>query len=163
MISAGIMRWVECTQVSSINFVQYTEHCLVWVSSSSTVLDLFCCILFHECLGERSGLQAGQSSTRTLLLCSHAVVIDALWGLAWSCWYMKGLSWNKVLDTSICCFKTNKMIKIYLSINQTKNILITCCWRWNIHCRCKFELLPIFISERLCLVPTFLHSSLPSF
>ncbi len=35
--------------------------------------------------GERSGLQAGQLSTWTLLLRSHAVVIAALCGFALSC------------------------------------------------------------------------------
>ncbi len=34
---------------------------------------------------ERSGLQAGQFSTRTLLLRSHAVVIAAVCGFALSC------------------------------------------------------------------------------
>ncbi len=33
-------------------------------------------------IGERSGLQAGQFSTRTLLLRSHAVVIAAVCGFA---------------------------------------------------------------------------------
>ncbi len=36
-------------------------------------------------IGERSGLQAGQFSTRTLLLQSHAVVIAAVYGFALSC------------------------------------------------------------------------------
>ncbi len=36
-------------------------------------------------IGERSGLQAGQFSTRTLLLRSHAVVIAAACGFALSC------------------------------------------------------------------------------
>ncbi len=41
-------------------------------------------------IGERSGLQAGQFSTRTLLLQSHAVVIAALCGFAVSCWNTQG-------------------------------------------------------------------------
>ncbi len=42
-------------------------------------------------MGERSGLQAGHFSTR-ILLRSHDVVIDAVCGLALSCWKMQGLS-----------------------------------------------------------------------
>ncbi len=42
-------------------------------------------------MGERSGLQAGHFSTQILLLRSHDVVIDAVFGLALSCWKMQGL------------------------------------------------------------------------
>ncbi len=63
-------------------------------------------------IGERSGLQAGQFSTRTLLLRSHAVVIAAVCGFALSCWNTQGLPWNRHhLEGSICCSKTF----IYLS------------------------------------------------
>ncbi len=50
-------------------------------------------------IGERSGLQAGQFSTRTLLLRSHAVVIAAVCGFALSCWN------RRHLEGSICCSK----------------------------------------------------------
>ncbi len=43
-------------------------------------------------MGERSGLQAGHFSTRILLLRSHDVVIDAVCGLALSCWKMQARS-----------------------------------------------------------------------
>ncbi len=56
-------------------------------------------------IGERSGLQAGQFITRTLLLRSHAVVIAAVCGFALSCWN------KRHLEGSICCSKTF----IYLS------------------------------------------------
>ncbi len=63
-------------------------------------------------IGERSGLQAGQFSTRTLLLWSNAVVIAAVCGFALSCWNTQGLPWNRRrLEGSICCSKT----LIYLS------------------------------------------------
>ncbi len=63
-------------------------------------------------MGERSGLQAGHFSTRILLLRSHDVVIDAVCGLALSCWKMQGLPWKRRrLDGSICCSRT----WIYLS------------------------------------------------
>ncbi len=56
-------------------------------------------------IGKIFGLQAGQFSTRSLLLQSHAVVIAAICGFALSCW-------NKHhLEGSICCSKTF----IYLS------------------------------------------------
>ncbi len=58
-------------------------------------------------IGERSGLQAGQFSTWTLLLWSHAVVIAAECGFALSCWNKQGLPWNRLhLERSICCSKT---------------------------------------------------------
>ncbi len=63
-------------------------------------------------IGERSGLQAGQFSTRTLLLRSHAVLIAAVCGFALSCWNTQGLTWNRShLEGSICCSKN----VIYLS------------------------------------------------
>ncbi len=58
-------------------------------------------------IGERSGLQAGQFSTQTLLLWSHAVVTAAVCGFALSCWNTQGLPWNtRRLEGSICCSKT---------------------------------------------------------
>ncbi len=63
-------------------------------------------------LGEISGLQASQFSTRTLLLQSHAVVTAAVCGFTLSCWNTQGIPWNRRrLEGSICCSKTF----IYLS------------------------------------------------
>ncbi len=42
-------------------------------------------------INEAPGLQAGHFSTRIHLLRSHDVVIDAVCGLALSCWKMQGL------------------------------------------------------------------------
>ena len=57
-------------------------------------------------VGDRSGLQAGQSSTRTLCLRSHAVVTRAEWGLALSCWNRHGVPGKSCyLDGSICLSK----------------------------------------------------------
>ncbi len=86
-------------------------------SSCSAVLCLLCRIFLFMMrqmfsMGERSGLQAGHFSTRILLLRSHDVVIDAVCGLALSCWKMQGLPWKRRrLDGSICCSRT----WIYLS------------------------------------------------
>ncbi len=46
-------------------------------------------------LGERRGLQAGQFSTQTLLIWSHAVLIAAVCCFALSRWNTQGLHWNR--------------------------------------------------------------------
>ena len=87
---------------------------------SSCVQDLSCSTFRgHRCLillfmmrhtfwiGDRSGLQAGQSSTRTLCLRSHAVVTRAEWGLALSCWTRHGVPGKSChLDSSTCLSAT---------------------------------------------------------
>ena len=89
-----------------------SHSCLMYSLSCSTVRDLHCCILHFIMLhtfsmGDRSGLQAGQSSTCTLLLWSHAVVTRAECGLALSCWNKQGRPWKRrCLDGNICCSKT---------------------------------------------------------
>ncbi len=47
------------------------------------IFDIFFCLMMRQMfsIGERSGLQAGQFSTRTHLLQRHAVVIAAVCGL----------------------------------------------------------------------------------
>ncbi len=45
-------------------------------------------------IGDRSGLQAGQSSTRTLFLRSQDFVMCAECGFALSCWNMHGRPWK---------------------------------------------------------------------
>ncbi len=74
-------------------------------SSLWRIFSLIMCQMFS--IGERSGLQAGQFSTQTLLLWSHAVVIAVVCGFALSCWNTQGLPWNGLhLEGSICCSKT---------------------------------------------------------
>ncbi len=90
-----------------------SHSCLTYDSSCSTVLGLLCqifCFMIGQMFStsERSGLQAGQFSTRTLQLQSHAVVMDAVWGLALSYWNMQGLPWKRrCSDGSKCCSKTS--------------------------------------------------------
>ncbi len=61
-------------------------------------------------IGERSGLQAGQFSTQTLLLRSHVVVIATVFGFALKYWW--NTCWNThCLEGGICSSKTF----IYLS------------------------------------------------
>ncbi len=63
--------------------------------------------------GERSGLLAGQFSTRTLLLWSHAVVIAAVCGFALSCWN------TRRLEGSICCSKTFIYLSAFIVPSKT--------------------------------------------
>ncbi len=71
-------------------------------------------------IGERSGLQAGQYSTRTLLLRSHAVVTAAVCGFALSCWNTQGLPWNRChLEGSICCSKTFIYLSAFIVPSKT--------------------------------------------
>ncbi len=86
----------EETSCSSLGIGLLSHSCLIQASSCSTVLGLLCRIFLFMMrqmfsMGERSGLQAGHFSTRILLLRSHDVVIDAVCGLALSCWKMQGL------------------------------------------------------------------------
>ncbi len=85
----------------------------------ATVQGLRCRILrfkMHHTfsIGDRSGLQAGQSSTRTLFLRSQDFVMCAECGFALSCWNMHGRPWKRcLLEGSILCSK----ISMYFSIN----------------------------------------------
>ncbi len=83
----------EETSCSSLGIGMLSHSCLIQVSSCSTVLGILCHIFLFMMrqmfsMGEISGLQAGHFSTRILLLCSHDFVIDAVCGLALSCWKM---------------------------------------------------------------------------
>ncbi len=64
-------------------------------------------------IGERSGLQAGQFSTQTLLLWSHAVVLAAVCGFALSCWN------TRRLEGSICCSKTFLYLSAFIVPSKT--------------------------------------------
>ncbi len=63
---------------------------------------------------------AGQFSTRTLLLRSHAFVIAAVCGFALSCWNTQGLPWNRHhLEGSICCSKTFIYLSAFIVPSKT--------------------------------------------
>ncbi len=72
-------------------------------------------LMMHQMfsIGERSGLQAGQFSIRTLLLRSHAVVISAVCGFALSCWN------RHHLEGSICCSKTFIYLSAFIVPSKT--------------------------------------------
>ncbi len=66
------------------------------------IFHLMMCQMFS--VGERSGLQAGQLSTRTLWLWCHAVVIAEVCDFALSFWKALGLPWNtRHLEGNIYC------------------------------------------------------------
>ncbi len=77
---------------------------------------LMMCQMFS--IGERSGLQAGQFSTQTLLLRSHAIVIVC--GFELSCGNTQCLPWNRCgLDGSICCSKTFIYLSAFMVPSKT--------------------------------------------
>ncbi len=103
----------------------WSHSCLIQVSSCWRVCDrlwqMFClmmCQVFST--GEKSGLQTGQFSTRTLLLWSHAVIIAAVCAFALSCSNTQGPPWNiHHLEGSICCYKTFKYLSAFIVPSET--------------------------------------------
>ncbi len=96
----------------------WSHSCLIQVSSCWRVCGclwrIFCLMMRQMfSLGGRSGLQAGQFSTRTLLLRSHAVVIAAVCGFALSCWN------TRRLEGSICCSKTFIYLSAFIVPSKT--------------------------------------------
>ncbi len=69
-------------------------------------------------IGERSGLQAGQFSTRTILLRSHSVSIAAVCGFALSCWN------KRHLERNICCSKTFICLSAFIMPSKTCKLSI---------------------------------------
>ncbi len=88
---------------------------------------MYFCLMMHRMfsIGERSGLQAGQFSTRILLLRSHAVVIAAVCGFALSCWNTQGFLWNRhCLEGSICCSKSFIYLSAFIVPSKTRKLPI---------------------------------------
>ncbi len=67
-------------------------------------------------IGERSGLHAGQFSTRTLLLRSHTVVIAAVCGFVLSFWH------TRHLEGSICCSKSFIYLSAFIVPSKTNTV-----------------------------------------
>ncbi len=107
----------EDTKWWSVSGVILSHSSCKQVLRWATVRGLRCRILrFKMChtfsIGDRSGLQAGQSSTRTLFLRSQDFVMCAECGFALSCWNMHGRPWKRcLLEGSILCSK----ISMYFS------------------------------------------------
>ena len=96
----------QLLQFCKWNFCPYKYFCIQDLGCS-TVCSHCCLILLfimHHTfwIEDRSGLQAGQSSTHTLCLRSNAFVTCPEWGLALSCWV---LGKSRRLEGSICLSK----------------------------------------------------------
>ncbi len=108
----------------------WSRSCLIYVSSCWRVFGrlwrIFRLMMRQMfAIGEKSGLQAGQFSTRTLLLRSHAAVIAAVCGFALSCWNTQGLPWNRRrLEGSICCSKTFIYLSAFIVPSETCKLSI---------------------------------------
>ncbi len=93
----------------------------------------------------RSGLQAGQSSTRTLFLRSQDFVMCAECGFALSCWNVHGRPWKRcLLEGSILCSKISMYFSALMVPSQKCKLPLpraltqphtmtdpgfwTCCW-----------------------------------
>ncbi len=96
--------------------------------SSLTYFHLMMCQMFS--IDERSGLQAGQFSTWTLLLRSHAVVIAAVCGFALSCWNPRRL------EGSICCSKIFIYFSIHSAFQKMQAAHTVCTYAPPYHQRC---------------------------
>ncbi len=107
----------EDTKWWSVSGVILSHSSCKQVLRWATVRGLRCRILrFKMChtfsIGDRPGLQAGQSSTRTLFLRSQDFAMCAECGFALSCWNMHGRPWKRcLLEGSILCSK----ISMYFS------------------------------------------------
>ncbi len=107
----------EDTKWWSVSGVILSHSSCKQVLRWATVRGLRCRILHFKMrhtfsIGDRSGLQAGQSSTRTLFLRSQDFVMCAECGFALSCWNMHGRIWKRcLLEGSILCSK----ISMYFS------------------------------------------------
>ncbi len=92
----------EDTKWWSVSGVILSHSSCKQVLRWATVRGLRCRILRFKMrhtfsIGDRSGLQAGQSSTRTLFLRSQDFVMCAECGFALSCWNMHGRPWKRCL------------------------------------------------------------------
>ncbi len=90
----------EDTKWWSVSGVILSHSSCKQVLRWATVRGLRCRILRFKMrhtfsIGDRSGLQAGQSSTRTLFLRSQDFVMCAECGFALSCWNMHGRPWKR--------------------------------------------------------------------
>ncbi len=117
----------EDTKWWSVSGVILSHSSCKQVLRWATVRGLRCRILRFKMrhtfsIGDRSGLQAGQSSTRTLFLRSQDFVMCAECGFALSCWNMHGRPWKIcLLEGSILCSK----ISMYFSALMVPEVQVT--------------------------------------
>ena len=125
LTKVSVSIWELSTHIVEVLRVKCFSHSyLIYDFRCSTVRGLCCRILFfimHHTLsvGDRSGLQAGQSDAWTLSRWSHAVLTPAGCVLSSSRWNKQGRLWKRRLDGSICCSKNlyvplRNMLNFYL-------------------------------------------------
>ncbi len=110
----------EYTKWWSVSGVILSHSSCKQVLRWATVRGLRCRILRFKMrhtfsIGDRSGLQAGQSSTRTLFLCSQDFVMCAECGFALSCWNMHGHPGKDVFLKAAYCAQN---LYVLFSIND---------------------------------------------
>ncbi len=116
----------EDTKWWSVSGVILSHSSCKQVLRWATVRGLRCRILRFKMrhtfsIGDRSGLQAGQSSTRTLFLRSQDFVMCAECGFALSCWNMHGRPWKRcLLEGSILCSKISVLFSINGAITEVQ-------------------------------------------
>ncbi len=140
----------EDTKWWSVSGVILSHSSCKQVLRWATVRGLRCRILRFKMrhtfsIGDRSGLQAGQSSTRTLFLRSQDFVMCAECGFALSCWNMHGRPWKRcLLEGSILCSKISMYFSALMVPSQKCKLPLpraltqphtmtdpgfwTCCW-----------------------------------
>ncbi len=91
--------------------ITWRVRCRLWRIFHLMMLQMFSIV-------ERSVLQIGQFSTRTLLLWSHAVIIAAVCYFTLSCWN------THHLEGSICCSKTVIYLSAFLVPSKTCKLSI---------------------------------------
>ncbi len=116
----------EDTKWWSVSGVILSHSSCKQVLRWATVRGLRCRILRFKMrhtfsIGDRSGLQAGQSSTRTLFLRSQDFVMCAECGFSLSCWNMHGRPWKRcLLEGSILCSKISMYFSALMVPSQMK-------------------------------------------
>ncbi len=130
--TAWISLGIEVMSFWSFVFRIWSHSCLIQVYSCWRVhgrLWHIFCIMIHQMftIREISGLQAGQFSTRSLILWSHAVAIAAVCGFALSCWNTQGLPWyRRRPEGSICCSITFIYFSAFIEPSKTCKLPVAC-------------------------------------
>ncbi len=125
----------EDTKWWSVSGVILSHSSCKQVLRWATVRGLRCRILRFKMrhtfsIGDRSGLQAGQSSTRTLFLRSQDFVMCAECGFALSCWNMHGRPWKRcLLKGSMLCSKISMYFSALICHHRSASYL--CQGHWH--------------------------------
>ncbi len=131
----------EDTKWWSVSGVILSHSSCKQVLRWATVRGLRCCILRFKMrhtfsIGDRSGLQAGQSSTRTLFLRSQDFVMCAECGFALSWWNMHGHPWKRcLLEGSILCSKISMYFSALMVHHRSASYLCQGHWHNPYHDR----------------------------